>query len=126
MRIPRKMRKPDPQPSTMKRARASTSLDDGGGSRVSPDAITPQQDPPVLDDEASVQPVVTVKRKKSRAYVLPDDEEESEGTQADAEYGGARPGTGWVNIDGRRRSVQSGSSMRRIEGDDARRHSLAV
>ncbi|EED78818.1 predicted protein [Postia placenta Mad-698-R] len=66
-----------------------------------------------------------MKRKKSRVHVLPDDEEESEGTQADAEYGG-RTGTGWISAEGRRRSVHSGSSLRRLEGDDFRRHSMAV
>ncbi|KAH7924075.1 hypothetical protein BV22DRAFT_1035586 [Leucogyrophana mollusca] len=69
----------------------------------------------------------TVKRKKSRPYVHADDEDESEGTQADAEYGVLN---GWVNLDGRRRSTQLGangtSSRRAIEADDGRRHSLAV
>jgi len=107
--------------------RASISSSDGSGSRASPEAVASQQASSTLEAGTGVEPVVGVKRKKSRAYVLPEDGEESEGTQADAEYGGARAGSGWVNIDGRRRSVQSGSSsIRRVEGDDARRHSMAV
>ena len=65
-----------------------------------------------------------MKRKKSRAYVPPDDEDESEGTQADAEFGSLRTGS-WSNVEGRRRSVHV-SSTRRLEGDDLRRHSMAT
>ncbi|GBE82871.1 hypothetical protein SCP_0412580 [Sparassis crispa] len=113
-----KMRKPDAGPSTSKRA--STSSGEGSALRASPEA--PAQDPPPAPDPGAVR------RKKSRARMLSEDGEESEGAQADAEFGGLRAaGSGWVNMEGRRRSVQSGSgSLRRVEGDDARRHSLAV
>lgn len=82
----------------------------------------------------------TVKRKKSRAaYVDPDDfDDESDGAQADAEFGGGTK-TGWVNLDGRRKSTVHGGSgatipgssnsrgtERKMEGDDGRRHSMAV
>lgn len=109
------MRKPDPQPlSTTKRM--STSSIDGIRSRASTDFA--------VDDEPpqNSAPGATVKRKKSRVYV-PDDDEESEGTQADAEFGGLGS---WVNVDGRRRSTHTGSGNRRFENDDARRHSMAV
>lgn len=59
---------------------------------------------------------------------IDDDDDESDGTQADAEYGNGTP-SGWVNTEGRRRSgtTQGSSSLRRVlETDDARRHSLAV
>ena len=52
------------------------------------------------------------------------DEDESEGTQADAEFGGLRTGA-WGSVDTRRRSVHA-SGARRVEGDDIRRHSMAV
>lgn len=72
----------------------------------------------------------SVKRKKSRPFI-PIDDDESDGMQADAEYGNGTV-NGWINTEGRRRSAQSNaargsSSLRRVlEADDARRHSLAV
>ncbi|KAH9842430.1 uncharacterized protein C8Q71DRAFT_202796 [Rhodofomes roseus] len=116
-----KMRKPDPQPlGTTKRM--STSSIDGVRSRTSSAEATGDE-PPSGTAQDTVPSGATVKRKKSRVYVPSEDGEESEGTQADAEFGGL---TSWVNVDGRRRSIQSGSSGRRVEGDDARRHSMAV
>jgi hypothetical protein len=73
----------------------------------------------------------SVKRKKSRPFIPIDDDDESDGTQADAEYGNGTV-NGWVNTDGRRRSAQGGaargsSSLRWVlEADDARRNSLAA
>jgi len=90
---------------------------------------------PTSRASASSSSATSVKRKKSRPYLIPDDDE-SDGTQADAEYGGGRLGlSGWVNIEGRRRSVQSGAMRKgggavnvvgRVEGDDERRHSMAI
>ena len=65
---------------------------------------------------------------------IDEDEDDSDGAQADAEY--IPPGSirkrdrdraseGWVNVEGRRRSVQS-ASAKRLEGDESRRHSMAV
>lgn len=118
----RKMRKPDPVPPT------------GTTSKRSSSVSAPQDDPQPIssrssssntaDGDADLAPAGTTRRKKSRAYTPPDDEEESEGTQADAEFGSLRTGT-WAHVEGRRRSVH-GSSMRRVEGDDLRRHSMAV
>jgi len=74
----------------------------------------------------------TVKRKKSRPYVDPDDYGESDGTQADAEFGGSGLTNGWVNVDGRRKSVlhshggAGGSRERKLDGNEERRHSMAV
>lgn len=69
----------------------------------------------------------TVKRKKSRPYVDPDDFG-SDGTQADAEYGGLT--NGWVSVEGRRKSVPhsgaSSSRERKLDVDDGRRHGMAV
>lgn len=79
---------------------------------------------------ASSSATTTVKRKKPRPYVDPDDFDDSDGTQADAEYGGLT--NGWVNVEGRRKSVLHGhggagsSRERRLDGDDGRRHSMAV
>lgn len=66
-----------------------------------------------------------------------EDGDESEGAQADSEFGGPRSTSGWVNVEGRRRSVQSGSGTgrdrererekERGDGEDVgRRHSIAV
>ncbi|KAF9814351.1 hypothetical protein IEO21_05146 [Rhodonia placenta] len=120
-----KMRKPDPPPSVTATKRSSiTSSDSDPSRRASPE--TEASHPPSGHDAGTTSQSATgMKRKKSRVHVLPDDEEESEGTQADAEYGG-RTGTGWISAEGRRRSVHSGSSLRRLEGDDFRRHSMAV
>ncbi|KAI0956558.1 hypothetical protein AcW1_005208 [Taiwanofungus camphoratus] len=119
-----KMRKPDPTPTTTtSKPRSSTSSSDGSSSQTSPEATAASQ-PSTIDGETSALPIAGVKRKKSRAYVFVSDEE-SEGTQADAEYGGESRGSSWIN-EGRRRSVQGSSTLRRIEGDDTRRHSMAV
>lgn len=80
----------------------------------------------------------TIKRKKSRPYVDPDDLEDSDGAQADAEFGGTGLTNGWVNVDGRRKSVLHGhggsgnsrererNGERKLEGEEVRRHSMAV
>lgn len=79
---------------------------------------------------SSSSATTTVKRKKSRPYIDPDDFDDSDGTQADAEYGGLT--NGWVNVEGRRKSILHGhggtGSPREIklDGDDGRRHSMAV
>ncbi|CAL1703125.1 unnamed protein product [Somion occarium] len=125
-----KMRKPDPQPSSSKRA--STSSLGPDAPRRSLEGAPPIPSSSSTDNTAMTQPqpVAGVKRKKSlRVHVLSEDGEESEGTQADAEYGGLRvSASSWVNTDGRRRSIHTGSSRdpKRLEGDDGRRHSMAV
>ncbi|KAI8974208.1 hypothetical protein BD414DRAFT_498475 [Trametes punicea] len=111
-----KMRKPDPVPPPTNMKRISVAHED-----VPPVSSRSSSHSGDADTEAPA--VGTVKRKKSRAMIPPDDDE-SEGTQADAEYGGFHSGS-WANVDGRRRSVH-GSGSRRVEGDDARRHSMAV
>ncbi|KZT74101.1 hypothetical protein DAEQUDRAFT_289799 [Daedalea quercina L-15889] len=115
-----KMRKPDPQPLAATKRMSTDSV----RSRASTEELPAADDEPP-SDVAQVPALsgATVKRKKSRVYMPPEDGEESEGTQADAEFSGL---TSWVNVDGRRRSIQNGSATRRIEGDDARRHSMAV
>ncbi|KAI0806675.1 hypothetical protein C8Q74DRAFT_1223665 [Fomes fomentarius] len=115
-----KMRKPDPPPGT-------------ASSKRSLSVSAPQDDPPPLSSRSSSNtadldpdsvPSGMTRRRKSRSYTPPDDEDESEGTQADAEFGSLHTGT-WSSGEGRRRSVHA-SSTRRIEGDDLRRHSMAV
>jgi hypothetical protein len=141
--FPRKMRKPDPTPTgpvttaLKKRPSATTIQSDDAEPRSSLDGSSGREAPSLQPSapraststsNSSSAAVTSVKRKKSRPYVPVDDDEESDGTQADAEYAV----DGWVNTDGRRRSSQSGatrgsSSLRRVlEADDARRHSLAV
>ena len=115
------MRKPDPQPLASTK-RMSTSSIDGIRSRASTDAPSTVDDEPPQPQTTALSGA-TVRRKKSRVYVPPDDDDESEGAQADAEFGGLGS---WVNVDGRRRSIQAGSGSRRLENDDARRHSMAV
>lgn len=67
----------------------------------------------------------SVKRKKSQPMLLTEDE--SDGAQADAEYGVGSGGTsGWVNIEGRRRAALGGRKRNIVVMDDPRRHSMAV
>ncbi|KAH9912191.1 uncharacterized protein BXZ73DRAFT_56421 [Epithele typhae] len=115
-----KMRKPDPVLQTSSK-RSSTV-----GTYDEPPAISSRSSSSNTAEAADPEnpSAGTIKRKKSRSYVPPDDEDESEGTQADAEYTSARAGS-WSSLDGRRRSVHS-SGVRRIEADDFRRHSMAV
>ncbi|KAH9890454.1 hypothetical protein C8Q73DRAFT_652660 [Cubamyces lactineus] len=112
-----KMRKPDPVPSLTSTKRSSVAHEDA------PPVSSRSSSSHSADADVEPPPAGTVKRKKSRAYVPPDDDE-SEGTQADAEFGGLRTGS-WANVDSRRRSVHA-SGSRRLEGDDVRRHSMAV
>ncbi|KAI0628856.1 hypothetical protein C8Q77DRAFT_1145802 [Trametes polyzona] len=112
-----KMRKPDPAPPPTSTKRSSAASEDA------PPISSRSSSSHSADADAEAPTTGTVRRKKSRAYVPPDDDE-SEGAQADAEYGGLRTGS-WANVDGRRRSVHA-SSSRRVEGDDVRRHSMAV
>ncbi|KAN0131158.1 hypothetical protein V8E53_011050 [Lactarius tabidus] len=99
-----KMRKPNPVPTQMKRASSGGSQDDD-------------------------MPMVTEQRRKSRLLWLPiDDDEESDGAQADEEpLVGSRVCTGLTNVDTRRRSaVVSASRRSLIEDDEGRRHSMLV
>ncbi|EJF58035.1 hypothetical protein DICSQDRAFT_91447 [Dichomitus squalens LYAD-421 SS1] len=117
-----KMRKPDPVPSA---ASATSKRSSTSGAHEEPLPLSSRSSSSNTAD-AETEPALagTTRRKKSRAYALPEDEDESEGTQADAEFGGLRTGN-WGSVDARRRSVHA-SSARRVEGDDIRRHSMAV
>ena len=66
----------------------------------------------------------SIKRRKSRPRLPPEEEDESEGAQADAEFASGMSKSSWVNTEGRRRSVQAGKRL--VEGDGGRRHSMAV
>jgi len=74
---------------------------------------------------SSSSAATSIKRNKSRPHVLPDDNDDSDGTQADAEYGfGKADATSWVNVEGRRKA---GNTKRTLAtSDDVRRHSMAV
>lgn len=120
------MRKPEGFVSSLKRPSVS-GADILAAPRLSGEFSAPAPAQPPEEP----QPAPAVKRKKSRAYVLSEDGEESEGTQADAEYGGSRAAggssTGWVSTESRRRNSQaSGNRLKMLEGDDGRRHSMAV
>jgi hypothetical protein len=104
------MRKPDPLPALMRRV--------------------PSQRPAV-DDPCSLledTPATTERRRRSRPRLPVDDDEESDGAQADDEpLGGSRVRAGLANVDIRRRSSAVSSSRRSlIEGDEGRRHSMLV
>lgn len=73
---------------------------------------------------SSSSATTSVKRKKSRPLILDDDE--SDGAQADAEYGGKSRVSGWVNVEGRRKAAVSGERRSLMVLDDERRHSMAV
>jgi hypothetical protein len=75
-------------------------------------------------------PMVTERRRKSRPRLPVDDDEESDGAQADEEpLAGSRVRTGLANVDTRRRSagvVTTTSRRSLIEDDEGRRHSMLV
>ncbi|KAH8992191.1 hypothetical protein EDB92DRAFT_590748 [Lactarius akahatsu] len=73
-------------------------------------------------------PMVTERRRKSRPRLPVDDDEESDGAQADEEpLAGSRVRVGLANVDARRRSAVVAASRRSlIEDDEGRRHSMLV
>ena len=75
-------------------------------------------------------PTVTERRCKSRPRLPVDDDEESDGVQADEEsLAGSRVRTGMANVDTRRQSaVVATTTLRRspIEDDEGRRYSMLV
>ena len=105
----RKMRKPDP----VTQVKRSSS----GGFLHAAAAATAQ---------AADVPMITERRRKSRPRLPVDDDEESDGAQADEEpLAGSRVRTGMANVDTRRRSaVVTTTSL--IEDDEGRRHSMLV
>ncbi|KAG0701583.1 hypothetical protein DFH29DRAFT_553536 [Suillus ampliporus] len=131
-----KMRKPDAPPTqppvaaTLKKRTSTTSIQDDDPERrpslegfsQSKTSIPVARSSSGTSSSSSAAATAVVKRKKSRPYVEADDDE-SEGAQADAEYGNV---SGWVNVEGRRRSVQHSAVRHALDADDGRRHSLAV
>ncbi|KAG2131254.1 uncharacterized protein EDB93DRAFT_1331911 [Suillus bovinus] len=131
-----KMRKPDGplmQPATalgLKKRSSTTSVQNDDpehgpsseGFSQSKSSIPVARSSSGTSSSSSATPNTVVKRKKSRPHVEVDDDE-SEGAQADAEYGNIN---GWVNMEGRRRSAHQSAVRRALEDDDGRRHSLAV
>jgi hypothetical protein len=105
----RKMRKPDPM-TGVKRASSGGLPDDNA--RALPSDI----------------PTVTERRRKSRPRLPVDEDEESDGAQADEEpLAGSRVRLGLGNVDTRRRSAVVTASRRSlIEDDEGRRHSMLV
>jgi hypothetical protein len=86
------------------------------------------------DTSSSNSTTAAVKRKKSRPRLVHSDEEngESDGAEADAEYvggSGGGKGTGsWVNVEGRRKAVPKRSAATAAVAaiEDIRRHSMAI
>ncbi|KAG5637186.1 hypothetical protein H0H81_005443 [Sphagnurus paluster] len=79
--------------------------------------------PPSSSSSSSSSSAATsVRRKKSRPQMVFNEDEESDGAQADAEYG---VGSGWVNLEGRRRAAVGGGKRNIVVLED-RRHSMAV
>jgi hypothetical protein len=107
-----KMRKPDPAPHLLKRTPSGSQPPSGENPR------------PFLEDTITV----TERRRKSRPRPLLDDDDESDGAQADDEpLAGTSVRTGLSNVDMRRRSaVVSASRRSLIEDDEGRRHSMLV
>ncbi|KAA1475855.1 hypothetical protein DENSPDRAFT_867083 [Dentipellis sp. KUC8613] len=123
-----KMRKPDPGPSTTSK-RASMSSLHSTASRSSLDAPVATGGVPQYHSDSAT----SLRRKKSRPRLPPEDDDESAGEQADAEFpSGMGMRAGWVNVEGRRRSAQVGSgggasgSGGGREVEELRRHSMAV
>jgi hypothetical protein len=106
------MRKPDPAPHLLKRTPSGSQPPSGENPR------------PFLEDTITV----TERRRKSRPRPLLDDDDESDGAQADDEpLAGTSVRTGLSNVDMRRRSaVVSASRRSLIEDDEGRRHSMLV
>jgi hypothetical protein len=73
-------------------------------------------------------PTVTERRRKSRPRLPVDEDEESDGAQADEEpLAGSRVRLGLGNVGTRRRSAVVTASRRSlIEDDEGRRHSMLV
>ncbi|KAH9978470.1 hypothetical protein BJV74DRAFT_859380 [Russula compacta] len=107
-----KMRKPNPMLPSTKRTSSASQPSMGESPR------------PSLEDTTAV----TERRRKSRPRLPVDDDEESDGAQADDEpLMGTRARTGLANVDMRRRSaVVSASRRSLIEDDEGRRHSMLV
>ena len=100
------MRKPDPM-TGVKRASSGGPDDNAPGGMI---------------------PTVTERRRKSRPRLPVDDDDESDGAQADDEpLAGSRVRAGLGNVDTRRRSAVVTASRRSlIEDDEGRRHSMLV
>jgi hypothetical protein len=102
----------------------------GNGNAVDPTLflLPPSRPPSAAELFSPVGARTSVKRKKSRPQLLLDDDaEESEGAQADAEYGYGQGGA-WVNVEGRRKGGGGSGTKRNgaVVVDEARRHSMAV
>ncbi|KAL4254435.1 shugoshin family protein [Abortiporus biennis] len=116
-----KMRKPDAAPGTSKRSSIATSTP-ASRSLLEAPPLAIATSTSTSTDDALPPPVAGIKRKKAKSYVTLPEDDESDGAQADAEYGGLRGG--WVNMEGRRRSINPNG--RRVIDEDIRRHSMAV
>ncbi|KAI0294664.1 hypothetical protein B0F90DRAFT_1755372 [Multifurca ochricompacta] len=117
-----KMRKPDPGPAPIPAPVRRTS------STFQPPSEDNLNARSSLED--SSLPAVTERRRKPRPRLPVDDDEESDGAQADDEpfAGGSRMRGLTSNVDTRRRSAVVSSVSRRslIEDDEGRRHSMLV
>ena len=96
--------------------------------RTSSGGSQPPADENVRSSPSDMNPTVTERRRKSRPRLPVDDDEESDGAQADEEpLAGSRVRGGLGNVDTRRRSAVVNASRRSlIEDDEGRRHSMLV
>ena len=101
------------------------------GNAINPELFPlPPSRPPSTAPSSEKSPRTSVKRKKSRTQIVLDEDEESDGAEADAEYGygnrGGSMGSQWVNIDGRRKVAPGGEKKITASSEEARRHSMVV
>lgn len=121
------MRKPDPPPTPVVHTLKQTS----SSVRVREDS-PPESRPPSSSSSNPSEPSSSARKVKRKAVSPPPDDpvildvasDDDDGMQADAEFGGLRGGTPWVNtLEKRRRSAMVAKSRSSIE--EARRHSMA-
>ncbi|KAF9009695.1 hypothetical protein BDQ17DRAFT_1323225 [Cyathus striatus] len=77
---------------------------------------------------------LSVRKRKSRPQLTPNEEDESDGAEADGEYVPPGQRGAWINTEGRRKAVSvrrvltnvGGDETRRTQEGEGRRHSMAV
>jgi hypothetical protein len=138
----RKMRKPDPPPGTettsrKKRSSAAAIMSttiykshDVDMKGIEDDTDMDNKDPPLVDYIPIQAITSSLTKKKSRLRLPSDDEDSSDGADADEEY---MPPVraNWVNLEGRKRLAITNRAATAFSpaidaGTDTRRHSMAV
>lgn len=112
------MRKPDSSKRTSQASREDTPPE---SSSLPPPSTSPPNDT-----------APTLRRKKKIIQdereddIIDLDSDNSDGDEADAEFGGIRGGTPWVSVSERRRKSTQTNPIAKARADDVRRHSLAA